>query len=81
VIDAMTLLDVEELCRYWADYPPLHVLAAAVGGHGRRRRPALERRGADTVVAELGAGFALGDVNAGLPRPALSFEQLRATAA
>jgi hypothetical protein len=77
----MTLLDVEELCRYWVDYPPLHVLAAAVLGSGRRNRSALARPGAGAVVAELGAGFALGDVNAGLPTPALTIERLRATVA
>jgi hypothetical protein len=77
----MTLLDVEELCRYWADYPPLHVLAASVVGHGRRRQSAPARHGVDAVVAELGSGFALGDVNAGLPTPALTFEELRATVA
>jgi hypothetical protein len=32
VIDAMTLLEVEELTRYWIDHPPPHLLIAAYLG-------------------------------------------------
>jgi hypothetical protein len=37
VIDAMTLLEVEELTRYWIDHPPPHLLIAAYLGIGRER--------------------------------------------
>jgi hypothetical protein len=35
----MTLLDVEELMRYWTDYPPLHLLLAAFIGVGQKTTP------------------------------------------
>ncbi len=28
----MTLLDVRELCEYWAEHPPVHILVAAFVG-------------------------------------------------
>ena len=39
VIDSMTLLDVEELARYWADHPPAHLLLAAFIGGGQKTAP------------------------------------------
>ena len=76
----MTLIEVEELCRYWADHPPVHVLAAALLGHKRGLPPSVAPAAA-AVAAELGQGIAVGDVNAGLPPPVLAFELLRADAA
>ena len=35
VIDAMTLLEVEELTRYWIEHPPLHLMVAAYLGLGK----------------------------------------------
>jgi hypothetical protein len=86
----MTLLDVEELTRYWVDHPPLHLMVAAyfgVGkGNGRRMpsRPAEAARAGtgvnsdlDTVLAELGPSFAGGDVHAGLAPAVLDFAELK----
>jgi hypothetical protein len=86
----MTLLDVEELTRYWVDHPPLHLMVAAhlgVGkGNGRRMLsgPAAAARpgtGAnsdlDTVLAELGPSFADGNVHAGLAPAVLDFAELK----
>jgi hypothetical protein len=78
----MTLFDVEELCGYWADHPPLHVTAAALVGRRRQGvRPPPECRTIESVAAELGPGFAIGTVDGGLPPVILDFEQLRITAA
>ena len=88
----MTLFEVEELTRYWLDYPPLHVILAAHFGlrQFRRGRPktigaaiADRLRAADVgqLAAELGAGFASGDVHAGLDPVVLDFAELRRTAA
>jgi hypothetical protein len=89
----MTLLDVEELTRYWIDHPPLHLMVAAYLGvgkdNGRRARPessAAKRRGmgansdVDALVAELGPNFTSGDVHAGLAPVVLDFTELRRTA-
>jgi hypothetical protein len=35
----MTLLDVEELTRYWAGHPPVHLLLAAFMGVGQKTAP------------------------------------------
>jgi hypothetical protein len=35
----MTLLDVNELCAYWMDHPPVHLMAAAYLGIGSGKRP------------------------------------------
>lgn len=88
----MTLLDVEELTRYWLDHPPLHLVLAAHFGFGRFRqgragdistrtknRPRADD--AARLAAELGAGFASGDVHAGLGRVVLDFTELRRKAA
>ncbi len=29
----MTLMEFEELCSYWVDHPPVHILVAAFMGH------------------------------------------------
>jgi hypothetical protein len=86
----MTLLDVEELTRYWIDHPPLHLLAAAylgVGkGKGGRARPEpltgenpKKNAGSDlgALLAELGPSFAGGDVHRGLAPVVLDFAELR----
>lgn len=41
----MTLLEVEELCGYWAEHPPVHLMVAGYLGIGRDadRRPARGR--------------------------------------
>jgi hypothetical protein len=49
-IDALTLPQLRELFTYWAAHPPLHELAAAYLGLGRR---------ASDKPAELGALLAL----------------------
>lgn len=85
----MTLLDVEELTRYWIDHPPLHLMVAAYLGIGkdRRRRAASERRPdggtaspsaeIGRLLAELGPSFAGGDVHEGLSPVVLDLGELR----
>lgn len=88
----MTLFDIEELARYWLDYPPLHMILAAHFGFGQFRQGragdigtrAANRRDADDaarLAAELGLGFASGDVHAGLAPVVLDFAELRRKAA
>jgi hypothetical protein len=90
VIDAMTLLDVEELTRYWIDHPPLHLMAAAYLGVGKsngRRMPAGSaaapppRMGVNSdmgaLLAELGPSFGAEDVHAGLAPVVLDFAELK----
>lgn len=39
----MTLPEVEELCGYWSEFPPAHVLLRGfVGYEGTRKRPPTE---------------------------------------
>jgi len=86
----MTLLEVEELTRYWIDHPPLHlVVAARLGaGNAARRptaaetianvRPDQQRRGdIGALLAALGPSFAQGDVHAGLAPAMLDFAELK----
>jgi hypothetical protein len=85
----MTLHDVEELTRYWIDHPPLHLLIAAyldVGATWRGgvsgRKPNIPRKQEPNVhvgqiLAELGSGFAAGDVQAGLDPVVLDFTELQ----
>jgi hypothetical protein len=84
----MTLLDVEELTSYWAEHPPVHILVAAylgLNGQKRTRIPAKtssrrgDRTGSDagSLLAELGPGFASGDVHGGLASVELDFAELR----
>jgi hypothetical protein len=68
----MTLFDVEELCGYWAEYPPAHL------GMPRRRPPRPHKDGVEAVLAELGPGIAAGDVGAGLPPAIFDFARLKA---
>jgi len=82
----MTLYQVEELTSYWAEHPPLHLLAAAYLGAGKDRRPqmlaapfAREQRpesDAGSMLARLGPGFSVGDVHAGLAPVVLDFVEL-----
>ncbi len=82
----MTLLDVEELTRYWINHPPLHLMVAAYLGVGKRTRfeslvPAPPAKGENLdiggVLAELGSGFAGGDVHLGLAPVVLDFAELK----
>jgi hypothetical protein len=82
----MTLLDVEELTRYWINHPPLHLMVAAYLGSGKRNRfgslaPAPPATGESldigAVLAELGSGFAGGDVHLGLAPVVLDFSELK----
>jgi hypothetical protein len=82
----MTLFDFEELTKYWAEHPPLHILVGAYFGVGKHRRPTAsgpaKSRGAassnlDAVLAELGPGFGAGDVHAGLAPVVLDVAELR----
>jgi hypothetical protein len=87
----MTLFDVEELTKYWAEHPPLHILVAAYLGAGKQqRRPTgsgLDGSGdaaganPEEVLAELGPGFHTADVHAGLTPVVLDFAELRRQAA
>jgi hypothetical protein len=79
----MTLLDVEELTRYWIDHPPLHLMVAAYLGvartKGERTSPGRSKIGrygdVRMVLAELGPSFATGDVHAGLAPVTLDFAE------
>lgn len=76
----MTLIDVEELCAYWAEHPPVHVMVAGLLGIGRHRgtaRGGQADRNLEAIVSELGPGMAVGEVGTGLPAAVLDFEQLR----
>jgi len=85
----MTLFDVDELIAYWAEHPPVHLLVGAYLGAGRHQRrsppPANSGRGSahsdpSGILAELGPGFATGDVHAGLPGVVLDLAKLRSAA-
>jgi hypothetical protein len=79
----MTLPEVGELCGYWADHPPVHLMLSGVLGIGprgrptRRDRPGAPSRGIEAFLAELGPGMAIGEVDAGMPPVLLDFEQLK----
>lgn len=80
----MTLLDVEELTRYWINHPPLHLMVAAYLGVGKRTRfgplaPTAKGEDLDigAVLAELGSGFGGGDVHLGLAPVVLDFAELK----
>lgn len=80
----MTLFEFEELTRYWAVNPPLHLLLGNLIGPRRTRStsPAdTTARAAGSTVADLlgklGPGLASGDVHAGLPPATLDFAKLR----
>jgi hypothetical protein len=82
----MTLLDVEELTRYWINHPPLHLMVAAYLGVGKRTRSAslapvppakADNLDVAAVLAELGSGFAGADVQLGLAPVVLDFAELK----
>ncbi|HEU0154820.1 MAG TPA: hypothetical protein VFQ82_02040 [Stellaceae bacterium] len=82
----MTLLEIEELTRYWAKHPPPHIAVSAwLGLHrsGNRKPPfggpASQTQNAEpgSLLAELGPGFGAGDVHAGLASVVLDFATLR----
>ncbi|MGH7044931.1 MAG: hypothetical protein ACREE2_00905 [Stellaceae bacterium] len=89
----MTLLEVEELTRYWIDHPPLHLMVAAHLGVGKaNRRPNAAKTVANpraggrpdgdvgALLAALGPSFAQGDVHAGLAPAVLDFAELQRSA-
>jgi hypothetical protein len=84
----MTLLEVEELTRYWIEHPPLHLMVAAYLGNGNASRARAKVVADDSVatgaksdvgavLAELGPRFAGGDVHAGLAPVVLDFTELK----
>ncbi len=85
----MTLLDVEELTRYWIDHPPLHLMAAAYLGIGKgncnrtksRSTAVSPQKGRNVEVAhllaELGPSFTGSDVHKGLAPVVLDFAELK----
>ena len=87
----MTLFDFEELTKYWAEHPPLHILVAAYLGASKQQRRATGPGSHDSgnaagpepqeVLTELGPGFRAGDVHAGLAPVVLDFAELRRQAA
>jgi hypothetical protein len=86
----MTLFQIEELTRYWAQHPPLHLLVAAYLGLRNDERRSVSREPAGpgkpsdsdvrSVLAQLGPGFAVQDVHAGLSPVILDFAELRRAA-
>ncbi len=85
----MTLLDVEELTRYWIAHPPLHLIVAAYLGIGESAKqtcagppaPAspANRKNLEVgaILAELGSSFTGGDVHMGLAPVVLDFAELK----
>ena len=83
----MTLFDFEELTAYWVEHPPVHILIGAYFGVGKQQRKRVplaasnstRQTGGDIqdLLAELGPGFGIGDVHAGLPAVLLDFAELR----
>ena len=86
----MTLLDVEELTRYWIDHPPLHLMVAAYLGVGKNSSGRVRSRSAahapsrmgahtdvGTLLQELGPTFTGGNVHAGLAPVLLNFAELK----
>ena len=83
----MTLFQIEELTSYWAQHPPLHLLIAAYLGVGKNKQGRLpsmstgrgQRLSSDSSssLAQLGPGFCIGDVDAGLSPVILDFAELR----
>jgi hypothetical protein len=79
----MTLPEVGELCGYWADHPPVHLMLAgalSIEPRGRpadRDRPGAPSREIEAFLAELGPGLAIGEIDAGMPSVLLDFEQLK----
>lgn len=83
----MTLFDFEELARYWADHPPVHILVAAYLGLNKYPHQSTPNGPVNTgpaagsnleeLLAELGPGFGVGDVHTGLDPVVLDFAELR----
>lgn len=64
----MTLIDYEELCAYWANYPPVHLSVAAYLGIGRRpsSRPHGATRGQPRAAAAPSTNSGPPSTNSGL---------------
>jgi hypothetical protein len=83
----MTLFDLEELTAYWVEHPPVHILVGAYLGVGKHQRRRIRSAGSNpgrvtgpdfqALLAELGPGFGVGDVHAGLPGVVLDFAELQ----
>lgn len=83
----MTLFQIEELTSYWAQHPPAHLLIAAYLGIGKNKHapvpPTPMGQGqrpisdSSSLLAQLGPGFGVGEVNAGLSPVVLDFAELR----
>jgi hypothetical protein len=82
----MTLFQIEELTSYWAQHPPVHLLVAAYLGVGKNKnaripstsmgRSQQSTSDSTSLLAQLGPGFAAGEVNAGLSPVILDFAEL-----
>ncbi len=62
----MTLLDYEELCRYWAKSPPTHLMVAAYLGVGRTddaHAPQQSAKSQKEAIAEILQGGGAAVVN------------------
>jgi hypothetical protein len=83
-IDELTLFDIDDLCGYWADHPPTHVLVAAFLGVKPRPAPAASAMrvgeiGAPGDVGQLMASLGDGDPYQGCKGPAVyDFTALKA---
>lgn len=77
----MTLLDVEELCAYWVDHPPVHLTLAAYFGIGRHKPRSVAGRSSPDLrseLAELPPGALVErNVHEGLPPVVLDFSELK----
>ena len=49
-MDAVTLFDVLDLRRYWADHPPVHLLVGAFLGAGKPKAPSTGRPSTEAEV-------------------------------
>jgi hypothetical protein len=58
-VDEMTVERVDDLVRYWAEFPPAHLLVrAAIGFEPKKREPRESRaKGSASDVAELARAF------------------------
>ncbi len=59
----MTLFDYEELCRYWAKNPPVHLMVAAYLGVGKTSSEAQSAKDQQKAISEILAGGGTAVVN------------------
>jgi hypothetical protein len=76
----MTLVDYEELCAYWAEHPPVHLMVAAYLGVGEDKpqavRPAAAPPSQVNTLPLMGVHH-VRDYYHGLGAPILDFEELK----